>query len=151
LHAIVDGDLKSLKAVAGDAVAHVGYVPRIADVRVALAPSVKQYVFISTISVFAQGIKPGTAEDGPLETTPDESSEEVRKYHGALKALCEKAAEKAMPGRVWNIRPGLIVGPGDDTDRYTYWPVRVAKGGEVLAPGDGSDGVQYIDARDLGA
>jgi 2'-hydroxyisoflavone reductase len=152
LHGDRDGDLKSLEGRSWDAVVDTsGYVPRIVTMSASLlAPSVKQYVFISTISVFAQGIKPGTAEDGPLETTPDETSEEVRKYYGALKALCEKAAEKAMPGRVWNIRPGLIVGPGDDTDRYTYWPVRVAKGGEVLAPGDGSDGVQYIDARDLG-
>lgn len=153
LHGDRDGNLKSLEGRTWDAVVDTsGYVPRIVDMSASLlAPSVKQYVFISTISVFAQDIKPGTAEDGALETTPEETSEDVRKYYGALKALCEKAAEKAMPGRVWNIRPGLIVGPGDDTDRYTYWPVRVAKGGEVLAPGDGNDPVQYIDARDLGA
>jgi 2'-hydroxyisoflavone reductase len=114
-----------------------------------LAPNVKQYVFISTISVFGEGLKPGTGEDGPLATTPDESSEDVTKYYGALKALSEKAADKAMSGRAWIIRPGLIVGPGDKTDRFTYWPVRIAKGGEVLAPGDGSDPVQYIDVRDL--
>ena len=71
--------------------------------------------------------------------------------YGPLKALCEQAAEAQMPGRVTNIRPGLIVGPGDSTDRFTYWPVRVAKGGEVLAPGDGSNFIQHIDVRDLGA
>jgi 2'-hydroxyisoflavone reductase len=153
LHGDRDGDLKSLEGRSWDAVVDTsGFVPRIVSMSASLlAPSVKQYVFISTISVFADGIKPGTAEDGPVATTPDELSEDVKKYYGALKALCEKAAEKAMPGRVWNIRPGLIVGPDDKTDRFTYWPVRVAKGGEVLAPGDGNDGVQYIDARDLGA
>jgi 2'-hydroxyisoflavone reductase len=82
---------------------------------------------------------------------PDETSEEVAKYYGALKALSEKAADKAMSGRAWIVRPGLIVGPGDKSDRFTYWPLRVAKGGEVLAPGDGSDPVQYIDVRDLAA
>jgi 2'-hydroxyisoflavone reductase len=110
---------------------------------------VKQYVFISTISVFGEGLKPGTAENGPLATTPDESSEDIQKYYGALKALCEKAVDRAMPGRGWIVRPGLIVGPGDKTDRFTYWPVRVARGGDVLAPGDGSDPVQFIDVRDL--
>jgi 2'-hydroxyisoflavone reductase len=116
-----------------------------------LAPNVKQYVFISTVSVFPPDVKPGTAEDGPLATMPDASSEDVTKYYGALKALCEKAADKAMAGRALSIRPGLIVGPGDKTDRFTYWPVRVAHGGEVLAPGDGSDPVQYVDVRDLAA
>lgn len=148
-----DGDLKSLEGRTWDAVVDTsGFVPRIVRMSASLlAPSVKQYVFISTISVFTQAIKPGTAEDGPLETMPDETNEEVMKHYGALKALCEKAAENAMPGRVWNVRPGLIVGPGDKTDRFTYWPLRVAKGGEVLAPGDGNDPVQFIDARDLGA
>src|SRR5690606_8517266 len=63
--------------------------------------------------------------------------------------LSEKEAEKQFPGKATIIRPGLIVGPGDPTDRFTYWPVRLARGGEVLAPGDGSDPVQFIDARDL--
>jgi 2'-hydroxyisoflavone reductase len=69
--------------------------------------------------------------------------------YGPLKALSEKEAEKQFPGKATIIRPGLIVGPGDETDRFTYWPVRLARGGEVLAPGDGSDPVQIIDARDL--
>jgi 2'-hydroxyisoflavone reductase len=63
--------------------------------------------------------------------------------------LCEKAAEKAAPGKVTVVRPGLIVGPGDSTDRFTYWPVRVARGGEVLAPGSPKDFTQFIDVRDL--
>ena len=151
LHGDRDGDLASLEGRTWDAVVDTsGYVPRIVTMSATLlAPSVKQYVFISTISVFGEGLKPGAAEDGPLATMPDESNEEVGKNYGALKALCEKAAEKAMPGRGWIVRPGLIVGPGDKTDRFTYWPVRVAKGGEVLAPGDGTDPVQFVDVRDL--
>ena len=69
--------------------------------------------------------------------------------YGPLKALSEKEAEKAFPGRATIVRPGLIVGPGDNTDRFTYWPVRIANGGEVLAPGTPTDPVQIIDARDL--
>src|SRR6185312_13096717 len=69
--------------------------------------------------------------------------------YGPLKALCEQAAEAAMPGRVTVIRPGLIVGPHDSTDRFTYWPARAAKGGEMLAPGDPKASYQIIDARDL--
>src|SRR5262249_44630335 len=116
-----------------------------------LAPNVKRYLFISTVSVYSDFSKPAMDESGPLETVPDPKSEDVPKYYGALKVLCEKAAEAAMPGRVPTVRPGLIVGPGDPTDRFTYWPVRVARGGEVLAPGDGTDPVQFIDARDLAA
>jgi 2'-hydroxyisoflavone reductase len=151
LHGDRNGDLKSLEGRKWDAVVDTsGFVPRLVTMSAELlAPNVKQYVFISTISVFAEGIKPGTAEDGPLATMPDETNEEVTKYYGALKALCEKAADKAMSGRAWIVRPGLIVGPGDKTDRFSYWPVRISKGGEVLAPGDGTDPVQYIDVRDL--
>jgi 2'-hydroxyisoflavone reductase len=151
LHGDRDGDLKSLEGRKWDAVVDTsGYVPRIVTMSASLlAPNVKQYVFISTISVFGESLKPGAAEDGPLATMPDESSEDVMKYYGALKALSEKAAIKAMSGRACVVRPGLIVGPGDTTDRFTYWPVRIAKGGEVLAPGDGSDPVQYVDVRDL--
>ena len=148
-----DGDLKSLEGRKWDAVIDTsGFVPRIVTMSASLlAPNVNQYVFISTVSVFDQALKPGTGEDGPLATMPDETNEEVGKYYGALKALSEKAATKAMSGRAWTIRPGLIVGPGDKSDRYTYWPVRIVKGGEVLAPGDGNDPVQYIDVRDLAA
>jgi len=153
LHGDRNGDLASLEGRKWDAVVDTsGFVPRLVDMSAALlAPSVKQYVFISTISVFGQKVKPGTDENSPVATMPDETNEEIGKYYGELKALSEKAATKAMSGRAWNVRPGLIVGPGDKSDRYTYWPVRVAKGGEVLAPGDGRDPVQYIDVRDLAA
>ncbi len=82
----------------------------------------------------------------------DETTEKVDGgAYGPLKALCEKAAEKAMPGRVAVVRPGLIVGPRDPTDRFTYWPARAARGGEMVAPDKPSDRVQFIDARDLAA
>ena len=148
-----DGDLRSLERRSWDAVVDTsGYVPRIVSASASLlGPSVKHYVFVSTISVYADGIEPGSDETAPLATMPDETSEDVPKHYGALKARCEKAAEAAMPGRVCAIRPGLIVGPGDPTDRFTYWPVRLARGGDVLAPGDGSDPVQCVDVRDLAA
>lgn len=148
-----DGNLKALEGRKWDAVIDTsGYVPRVVKASAdLLAPSVDHYVFISTISVYPDNAKPGTDETSPVQTMADEKSEEVPKYYGALKALCEKAAEQSMPGRVTNIRPGLIVGPYDPTDRFTYWPVRVARGGEVLAPGNGKDPVQFIDVRDLAA
>ena len=84
--------------------------------------------------------QPGMNETAPLAALPDETVEEVtNETYGALKALCERAAEKAMPGRVLNVRPGFIVGPHDPTDRFTYWPYRFAQGGEVAAPGTPGD------------
>lgn len=151
LHGDRDGDLKALAGRKWDAVVDTsGYVPRIVKMSAELlAPNVGHYVFVSSISVFADPVKPGADESAPVATMADEKNENVGENYGALKALCEKAAEAAMPGRVTNVRPGLIVGPGDPTDRFTYWPVRVKKGGEVLAPGTGDDPVQFIDARDL--
>ncbi len=145
-----DGDLKSLEGRKWDAVVDTsGYVPRVVKASAELlAPNVGQYIFISTISVYTDSVS-GIDESTKVLELPDPKSEDVKQYYGALKALCEQAAEKAMPGRVTNIRPGLIVGPGDPTDRFTYWPVRISQGGEVLAPGDGKDTVQVIDVRDL--
>jgi 2'-hydroxyisoflavone reductase len=153
LHGDRDGKLDALEGRSWDAVIDTsGYVPRIVKMSAdLLAPSVKQYVFISTISVYSDNSKPGMDESGPLEKVADPKNEEVMKNYGGLKALCEQAAEASMPGRATTIRPGLIVGPMDPTDRFTYWPVRVAKGGDVLAPGDGTDPVQIVDARDLAA
>jgi 2'-hydroxyisoflavone reductase len=146
-----DGKLDALKGRRWDAVVDTsGYVPRIVKMSAELlAPATRHYVFISTISVYAGFEKPNADEDAPLATLPDPTSEDVPQFYGALKALCEKAAEAAMPGRVASIRPGLIVGPRDPTGRFTYWPVRVARGGEILAPGSGADPVQLIDVRDL--
>jgi 2'-hydroxyisoflavone reductase len=116
-----------------------------------LAPSVERYVFVSSISVYEETIPPGSDEGAPTAKLADPATEDVRANYGALKAACERAAEAAMPGRVLVVRPGLIFGPGDPTDRFTYWPVRLSDGGEVLAPGTGDDPIQVVDVRDLGA
>jgi 2'-hydroxyisoflavone reductase len=150
-----NGDLKSLAGRTFDAVIDTsGYVPR--QVRDAAAllgkQGAKQYVFVSSISVYASLGKPGVDETAPVAVLKDPTVEKVtEETYGGLKALCEAAAEAAMPGRATNVRPGLIVGPNDGTDRFTYWPVRVAKGGEVLAPNRPEDPVEVIDVRDLAA
>jgi len=147
-----EGKLEGLKGRQWDVVIdNSGYIPRhVKEAAELLRDNVKQYLFVSTISVFADGKKANMDESAPVATLADPTTEKVTgETYGALKALCEKAAEAAMPGRATIVRPGLIVGPGDDTYRFTYWPVRVDRGGDVLAPGDGSDPVQFIDARDL--
>jgi len=145
-----DGKLDALRGRSWDAVIDTsGYVPRIVRASAALlAPRVERYAFVSSISVYAESREP-VSEASPLATAPDERSEDVRAHYGALKALCERAVEAALPGRALAIRPGLIVGPSDPTDRFTYWPARLDRGGDVLAPGDGLDPVQFIDVRDL--
>jgi 2'-hydroxyisoflavone reductase len=117
---------------------------------------VKQYIFVSTISVYARNDAPAD-ESAPVATYPgkDAMAETMETFHahgelyGPLKAVSEQEAQRQFPHMATIIRPGLIVGPGDPTDRFTYWPVRLSRGGEVLAPGDGTDPVQFIDARDL--
>lgn len=153
LHGDRDGHLEALAGRSWDAVIDPsGFVPRIVKASAELlAPRVGHYVFISTISVYAGFDKPDPDESSPVAALEDPTSEDSKRYYGPLKALCEQAAEAAMPGRVANVRPGLIIGPGDPSGRFTHWPTRLAAGGEVLAPGDGSTPVQYIDGRDLGA
>ena len=116
-----------------------------------LKDSVGQYLFISTRSVYRDlSMVPATV-DAPLltpETTRGWTEGQPYPY-GLAKALAEGEAERAFGARTTIVRPGLIVGPGDDTDRFTYWPVRIANGGEVLVPGDGRDRIQVIDVRDL--
>jgi 2'-hydroxyisoflavone reductase len=123
-----------------------------------LKGNVERYVFISTISVFADTSKPGADESAPLaKYTGADPMKETRDtviaskfaLYGPLKALSEQEAEKSFPKQTLIIRPGLIVGPRDETDRFSYWPVRLDRGGEVLAPGEPSDPVQIIDGRDL--
>jgi len=147
-----DGDLSALQGRQWDAVIDTcGYVPRIVSKSArALAESVGHYTFISSISAYRDFSLLDFDETAPVGTLEDESVEEVGgETYGPLKALCEKAAEEAMPGRTLVIRPGLIVGPHDPTDRFTYWPQRVAQGGEMLAPGNPDQLVQFIDVRDL--
>ncbi|MFZ0544031.1 MAG: NAD-dependent epimerase/dehydratase family protein, partial [Candidatus Promineifilaceae bacterium] len=146
-----DGDLAALKGRTWDAVVDTcGYFPRIVrDSAELLADAVEHYTFISSISVYADNVRPGIDENYPVAQLEDESVEEVTGgTYGGLKALCEQAAESAMPGRVLNVRSGLIVGPNDPTDRFTYWVCRVAQGGEVLAPVEPEVAVQVIDVRD---
>ncbi len=152
LHGDRKVDLSALQGRKWDAVVDTsGYFPKdVAASAAVLSTNVGLYVFVSTISVYADSSKPGGDESAPVATTPDPAADKVTgENYGALKALCEKAAETAMPGKVMVVRPGLIVGPGDPSDRFTYWPVRVARGGEVLAPGTPGDPVQIIDVRDL--
>jgi 2'-hydroxyisoflavone reductase len=153
LHGDRDGHLEALANRLWDAVVDPsGYVPRLVKASAELlAPRIKQYVFVSTISVYAKEDIVNADEALAVATIPDPTNEDVKTNYGALKALSEQAAEAAMPGRVANIRPGLIIGPGDPTGRFSHWPTRLAEGGEVLAPGDGTTPVQYIDGRDLGA
>ena len=150
-----DGHLEALANRTWDAVVDPsGFVPRIVKLSAELlAPSVGHYIFISTVSVYKGDDKLDPDESAPLETIDDPTNEDVHKNYGALKALSEHAARRtrdAGPRRA-NIRPGLIVGPGDPTGRFSHWPTRMAAGGEVLGPGDGSTPTQYIDGRDLGA
>ncbi|MFO0832786.1 MAG: NAD-dependent epimerase/dehydratase family protein [Phycisphaerales bacterium] len=116
-----------------------------------LAPRIKQYIVISSISVYADQNKP-CHEDNALATMQDESVEDFGadfRNYGPGKALCEKAAAAAMPGRVANMRPGFIVGPRDTSKRFLFWPVRCSKGGEMLLPGSEDDLIQVVDVRDL--
>mgnify|MGYP001427440842 CR=1 FL=1 len=128
------------------------------DAAEVLKGRIGQYIFISTISVYADNSQPGMQEDAAVARYEgvDAMAETMAglranmALYGPLKALSEAEARGQFGAdRVTVIRPGLIVGPGDETDRFTYWPVRIARGGEVAAPGDGSDPVQFIDARDL--
>lgn len=119
----------------------------------ALADAVDHYTFISSISVYPEFTTPGIDETFPVATLPagiDETVKEITgETYGPLKALCEAAVSATLPGRDLNIRPGLIVGPFDRSDRFPYWPTRIARGGEVLAPGRPGRLVQIIDVRDL--
>lgn len=149
-----NGDYDALKGRTWDAVIDThAHLPRWVRLAAdALKDSVGQYVFVSTCSVYPMPWRGNVGEDAPVEELAEGVDEEpfAPQNYGALKVLCERAAEERMPGRVTVARPGLIVGPLDPTDRFTYWPVRVARGGEVLAPGKPDSEVQFIDARDLG-
>jgi 2'-hydroxyisoflavone reductase len=147
-----DGDLSALEGRSWDAVIDTsGYVPRVVRQSARLlADHVGHYTFISTISVFPEDAPPGTTETGPLVSMEDETVEEITgETYGPLKVLCERVVQEELGDRALIIRPGLIVGPYDPTDRFTYWPVRVARGGRVLAPGRPERTVQFTDARDI--
>ena len=153
------GDLQALQGRKFDAVIDTsGYVPAHVEATAKLfAGSAAHYQLISSISVYPGFGERSDAIDESAEVAVvgDEDVAKINTirqsmpFYGALKARCEAAAEAAMPGRVANIRPGLIVGPGDNSDRFTWWPVRIDKGGEVLCPGDEDGLVQFVDVRDL--
>jgi 2'-hydroxyisoflavone reductase len=147
-----EGDLSALEGRRFDAVIDTsGYIPEHVTATATLLSSSGQYLFVSSVSAYRDQGRAGLKVGDPLAPHPEPGSDELPKYYGPLKALCEQAAEDAMPGRTTVIRPGLIVGPGDPTDRFTYWPARIARGGEMIAPGRPDDPVQLIDARDLAA
>jgi 2'-hydroxyisoflavone reductase len=155
-------DLSKLKGRRRDAVVDTsGHLPR--AVRAAaevLADVVEQYVFISSQNAYRDVSVPGIDETYPLATLTEEQLNRANaidtsgqpsygELYGRLKAVCEQTVEELMSDRALIIRPGLIVGPHDYTDRFTYWPVRVARGDEVLAPGRPDRFIQFIDVRDL--
>lgn len=152
-----DASPKGLEQLAGRSwdvvIDNSGYFPRmVAASAQLLAKSASRYIFISSISAYAENPPEGGDEGTKLATLADPTVETMGaefEHYGGLKVLCEQAASAAFPGRTTIVRPGYIVGPGDPTDRFTYWPVRIAQGGEVLAPGAPDDPLQWIDVRDL--
>ena len=147
-----NGDIGGLAGRQWDAVIdNSAYVPRQVQATAALLePNVSRYVFVSSISVYPDFAAPRD-EDSPVGKLADETIEKVDgDTYGPLKALCEQAASRVFgPARTTLIRPGLIVGPDDNTDRFTWWPARAARGGAMLAPGTPRDRIQVIDVRDL--
>ena len=154
-----DATPKGLEQLAGKqwdvVIDNSGYFPRMVKASAELlSKAANRYIFISSISAYDDKSTPaaGGDESVKLAKLADPAVEEMGKEfenYGGLKVLCEQAAEAAFPGRTAVVRPGYIVGPGDPTDRFTYWPVHIAAGGEVLAPGSPDDPLQWIDVRDL--
>lgn len=147
-----DGDLSALDEGAWDAVVDVsGYLPR--QVRAAasrLRERAARYLFISSCAVYASADAPGRDVGSPLRTLADPATETIdATTYGGLKVLCEREAEAAFTGRSLAIRPTYVVGPGDTTDRFTYWLRRVRRGGTFAAPIDPALPVAFIDVRDL--
>jgi 2'-hydroxyisoflavone reductase len=145
------GDLGALRGRSWDVVVDdTGYIPKYVKMSAELlAPNVGFCLFISSISVYASFARPND-EGSPTGTLTDPQTEEVSDTtYGPMKALCEQYSRDAFEGRIAIVRPGYIVGPLDRTDRFTYWPVRAARGGEMLAPGTPQDPIQVIDVRDL--
>ncbi|MDQ3338412.1 MAG: NAD-dependent epimerase/dehydratase family protein [Myxococcota bacterium] len=153
------GTPKGLEQLAGKqwdvVIDNSGYFPRMVKASAELlSKNASRYIFISSISAYDEKSTPATGGDETVklatmaDPTVETMGDQFQNY-GPLKVLCEQAAEAAFPGRTAIVRPGYIVGPGDPTDRFTYWPVRIAAGGELLAPGSPDDPLQWIDVRDL--
>ncbi len=147
-----DGGLGALAGRTWDAVVDTaGYFPRVVGASArALAGAAGHYLFVSSISVYAEPLLRGADESAPVARIDDPTVETITgDTYGALKALCEQVVRDAFGESTLVVRPGLIVGPDDTTDRFPYWPRRLARGGEVLAPGDPGAPTQLIDVRDL--
>jgi len=145
-------DLSALKRRKWDAVIDTcGFLPRVVrESAKMLSNKCETYVFISTVSVYKDYRNPDIQENYPLAELEDPTDENYTgPAYGPLKALCEYEIQQNFKGKLIVVRPGLIVGPNDPTDRFTYWPWRVAQGGKVLTPGPPSDDLQFIDVRDL--
>jgi 2'-hydroxyisoflavone reductase len=145
------GDLGALEGRIWDACLDVsGYLPRVVEQSVKLLEgAVKRYLFISTVSVYADGQTGPITEDSALDVLSDPASENIPAHYGALKVVCEERVRSVYGERATIVRPGLVAGPHDHTGRFTYWALRASRGGLALAPGDGQDFIQVIDARDL--
>jgi nucleoside-diphosphate-sugar epimerase len=151
------GDLAALKGRSWDAVldTSASIATWVRDSAAALKDSVGRYLFVSSLSAHTDNGTPGQKEDAPVFSSADYEDVLSRKTspgeaYGPNKAEAERIVHATFGERGLVVRPGLIVGPRDNSDRFTYWPVRIDRGGEVLAPGDGTDRVQIVDARDLG-
>jgi 2'-hydroxyisoflavone reductase len=148
-----DGDLSTLRGRAWDAVVDTsGYFPRVVAASAReLADRVEHYTFVSSGSVYRDFSRPGTTEDSPTHDVPPDAPEELSspELYGGFKAACERVVAEALPARALVVRAGVLVGPHDPTNRFTYWVTRVARGGEVLAPEPRDQAVQVLDARDL--
>jgi 2'-hydroxyisoflavone reductase len=146
-----DRGLDSLRGRSWDAVIDTsGYVPRVVrDSAQLLASAVEHYAFVSSISAYGDFRRRGLTEETPVAELPDPGSEDVERYYDELKAGCEREVKAAFAKRSLIVRPGLIVGPHDPTERFTYWVRRLAAGGPVLAPRASDQPAQLIDVRDL--
>ncbi len=145
-------DLQALAGHSWDCVLDTsGYLPRAVSASArALSESIEHYTFVSSISVYADNTQAGLTEADPVaELAPGAPEELSGETYGALKAGCERALQRLLPGRVAIVRAGLIYGPHDTTDRSGYWPLRLLAGGDVLAPGTADRPIQLIDVRDL--
>ena len=148
-----DGDLAALEGRSWDAVADTsGYLPHVVRASAEALASSGHYCFVSSISVYADFSRP-IDEDSELAPLGDQPAEELApdySNYGALKALCEQEVSAVFGEKALIVRPGLIVGPHDPTGRFTYWPHRASRGGEILAPGPPERRSQFVDVRDLG-
>ncbi|MBL8725396.1 MAG: NAD-dependent epimerase/dehydratase family protein [Planctomycetes bacterium] len=151
-------DLSALKDRRFDAVVDTSgyFTGEVEDMAAVLRGNVGQYVYISSLSVY-RSLEQSNApvdEQSPLCECPDKYTQDFGpnyEHYGALKRYCEDAVAAAFPGAATLVRPGYIVGPGDPTDRFTYWPARLLRGGECLAPGHPDNELQFVDVRDLGS